>query len=251
MATNTGKKMFTILENNPEVMNALALKLGLSPTLTFHDIYSLSPADLTHIPRPALALLAIIPLTPSWAADRTAEDAAGTGLAYHAADQPSPAPIIWLKQTIGNACGSIGLVHCALNGPAAQHVLPGSTLAQLRDAAVPLAMEERAQMLHDSDEFEAAHKAVVELGDTAPPTVEGEANVGQHFVAFVKAEDGHLWELEGSRLGPIDRGELGADEDVLSPRALELGLGRVIKLEEESGGGDLRFSCIALTTTEG
>ncbi|KAK3341488.1 hypothetical protein B0T25DRAFT_343671 [Lasiosphaeria hispida] len=249
MATNSRKKMFTILENSPEVMDALALKLGLPPTLTFHDIHSLTPLELTHIPRPALALLVILPLTPSWAADRAAEDAAGLGLAYH--NQPDQtSPVIWFKQTIGNACGSIGLVHCALNGPAAQHVLPDSTLARLRDAAAPLAMANRAQMLHDSDEFEAAHKAVVELGDTAPPAAGSGEHAGQHFVAFVKAGDGHLWELEGSRLGPIDRGELGADEDVLSLRALELGLGRVIKLEQESGGGDLRFSCIALASRE-
>jgi ubiquitin carboxyl-terminal hydrolase L3 len=46
--------------------------------------------------------------------------------------------------------------------------------------------------------------------------------------------------------GPLDRGLLGPDEDVLSPKAIELGIGRVIKMEVESGGGDLRFSCIAL-----
>jgi ubiquitin carboxyl-terminal hydrolase L3 len=100
--------------------------------------------------------------------------------------------------------------------------------------------------------------------------------LGQHFVAFIK-EDGRLWELEGSRVsihlftisclpfsaqscnstvlkepkkGPIDRGALAPEEDVLSPRAIELGIGRVIKMEKESGGSDLRFSCIALAKSE-
>jgi ubiquitin carboxyl-terminal hydrolase L3 len=47
-------------------------------------------------------------------------------------------------------------------------------------------------------------------------------------------------------LGPLDRGALVEDEDVLSRKGTEVGLGRVIKMEEAAGGGDLRFSCIAL-----
>lgn len=52
-------------ENNPEVMTRLATKLGLSPKLQFYDIYSFDePELLAFIPRPVLALLVIIPLTP-------------------------------------------------------------------------------------------------------------------------------------------------------------------------------------------
>jgi ubiquitin carboxyl-terminal hydrolase L3 len=51
---------------------------------------------------------------------------------------------VWFKQTIGNACGSIGVLHCAINGPAAAYIQPGSDLERLRAAALPLGMEERA-----------------------------------------------------------------------------------------------------------
>lgn len=61
-----------------------------------------------------------------------------------------------------------------------------------------------------------------------------------------KGDDGKLWELEGNRKGPIERGVLREGENVLSERALQMGLGRVIEMEKASGGGDLRFSCIAL-----
>ncbi len=108
-----------------------------------------------------------------------------------------------------------------------------------------LGMGERAKLLYDSQELEVAHQSVAEMGDSRMPSLEGEGHKGQHFVAFVK-EGGRLWELEGSRRGPLDRGSLGEDEDVLSPRAIKLGIGRVIELEKASGGGDLRFSCIAL-----
>jgi len=107
-------------------------------------------------------------------------------------------------------------------------------------------MKERAQWLYDNKEFETAHQSVASIGDTAPPSASDGDKLGHHFVAFIKGDDGHLWELEGSRKGPIDRGSLAVDEDVLSPAAVERGIGRVIKLEQDIGGGDLRFSATAL-----
>lgn len=234
-------KRFTVLENSPMVMNALASKLGLSSALQFYDVYSLDGPDLLgHIPRPCYALLVIIPLTQAWERDRRAEDA-GMGEYEGIGDTE---PVIWFKQTIADACGSIGLLHCAINGAVKEHILPGSTLEKLRADAVDLKMTERAQMLYDSKPFEEAHASVAMLGDTLPPT--DDSAHGQHFVALVKGDDGHVWELEGSRKGPIDRGALSAEEDMLNPRALELGLKRVIKVEQDAGGTNLRFSCIAL-----
>lgn len=221
-------------------MDQLARKLGLSEDLSFYDVYSLDEPELmSHIPRPVLALLVIIPLTPAWDKDRRAEDAGKGGYKGVGPNEP----VIWFKQTIGNACGSIGLLHCAINGPAATFIRPNSTLDEIRKAAIPLEMTERAAMLYNSMQFEEAHKSVENVGDTwADPSTD---HIGQHFVAYVKAE-GKLWELEGAREGPLERGTLGEDEDVLSPRALQLGLKRVIKMGLESGVDDLRFSCIAL-----
>lgn len=229
-------------------MNALAKKLGLSDELAFYDVYSFDePELLVHIPRPVHALLVIIPPTPAWKADREKEDIAlGDASSYYHGGPAGTGdePIIWFEQTIGDACGSYGLLHCAVNGATSKFILPGSTLEHLRNAALPLAKDERAQMLYDSSAFEEAHKSVAGQGDTPEPPIGGSEHKG-HFVAYVKA-NGHLWELEGCRNGPLDRGELAKDEDLLSPRALDLGLKRIIKLVSDSGEEDLRFSCIAL-----
>lgn len=223
-------------------MNPLKKRLGLSDDLEFYDVYSLDePELLSHIPRPAYALLVIIPLTKAWDDERKAEDANTEDYAGHGEKEP----VIWFKQTIGHACGSIGLLHSVINGPAAKHILPGSDVEKIRRDAIPLKMAERAQMLYDSQPFEDAHASVAQLGDTEAPLDLG-AHAGQHFVTFVKADDGHLWELEGSRKGPIDRGALAEDEDVLNPRALDLGLKRVIKLVQDAGIDNLHFSCTAL-----
>ncbi len=167
-------------------MNQLASKLGLSESLAFYDVYSLDePELLAHIPRPALALLVIVPRTPAWDRVRCAEDE----------DRPSiypgigeTEPVIWFQQTIGNACGSIGLLHCAINGKVAQFIKPGSTFDDIRKAAVPLGMAERAQMLYDNGAFEDAHQSVALMGDSDPETAEEAAKKGQHFVAFVKGQ---------------------------------------------------------------
>jgi ubiquitin carboxyl-terminal hydrolase L3 len=198
------------------------------------------------VPRPVLALLVIIPLTPAWKKDRDAEDK----------DKPqiyqgkgSEEQVLWFKQTIGNACGSIGMIHCLLNGPASKYLEPGSFLAKLKNEAIDLDMDERAKLLYDSLELEDAHQSVADIGDSKMPSLNAEGHTGQHFVGFVK-DGGNLWELEGSRKGPLKRGGLGDNEDVLSSKAVELGIGRVIELERASGGGDLRFSCIALAKVD-
>ncbi|KAF8193789.1 ubiquitin carboxyl-terminal hydrolase-like protein isozyme L3 [Pholiota molesta] len=240
------RKTFNVLENNPEVMNQLAAELGLAPALAFHDVCSLTePALLGLVPRPAHALLVTIPLTPAWAHEREAEDAQRTAYA-----SVGPAePVLWFKQTIGNACGSIGLLHCLLNLPEevrAACIAPETELARIRAAALPKTTRDRARVLEDSAAFEAAHERAVQLGQSAVPTYEEGYHMGNHFVAFLKGADGRLWELEGSRTGPLERGLLAPDEDVLSERALELGLRRVMEIGKADAGGDLRFSCTAL-----
>ena len=221
-------------------MNQLALKLGLSSELQFYDVYSLDGSEqLAHIPRPALALLVIIPLTPAWDQSRKAEDANKE----HCTDSGPNESVIWFKQIIGHACGSMGLLHSLINGPAINFIERDSDLAAIRSLAIPLDKTERAEMLYNSKPFEIAHKSVEQAGDSyADPT--GERN-GGHFVSFVKS-GGVLWELEGSRMGPLSRGSLADDEDVLSPRALDMGIKRIIKLTADGGEESLRFSCIAL-----
>lgn len=152
--------------------------------------------------------------------------------------------MLWFKQTIRNACGLIGLLHAVSNGEVRKNVLPGSDLENLLQQAEPLKPLERADLLYYSKALEAAHADAAKLGDTTAPDAEDQVDL--HFVAFVKGKDGNLWELDGRRKGPLQRGSLGPDEDVLSETALELGPRRFLKKEAEGGQGDLRFSLVSL-----
>lgn len=44
----------------------------------------------------------------------------------------------------------------------------------------------------------------------------------------------------------MNRGKLEADEDILSEKGLNLGVRSFLKRESEAGGGELRFSLVAL-----
>ncbi|KAF1846646.1 peptidase C12, ubiquitin carboxyl-terminal hydrolase 1 [Cucurbitaria berberidis CBS 394.84] len=236
-----GKKRFIPLENNPDVMSSLVHKLGLSPKLAFHDVFSIDePELLAFVPRPAHALLLVFPVSETYEKFRIQEDQSQPEYEGHGPGEE----VIWYKQTIGNACGLIGLLHAVSNGAARSNIEPNSNLAKLLDDAIPLKPVERAHLLYESEALESAHQAAASGGDTSAPAAED--NVDLHYVCFVKSENNHLWEMDGRRKAPLDRGALGPDEDVLSEKALDLGVRSFLKREVAGERGDLRFSLITL-----
>ncbi|KAE8134652.1 hypothetical protein BDV38DRAFT_156375 [Aspergillus pseudotamarii] len=234
-------KAFVPLENNPEVMSHLVHQLGLPPTLGFTDVYSIDEPDLlAFVPRPSHALLLVFPVSKTYESSRVSED---SKLTDYTGSGPSE-PVMWFKQTIRNACGLIGLLHAVSNGEARKQVLPGSDLDGLLRDAEPLCPIDRANLLYESKALESAHADAAKLGDTTAP--QAEDSVDLHFVAFVKGVDGRLWELDGRRKGPLERGKLDENEDALSEKALNLGVRRFLKTEAQGGNPDLRFSLVSL-----
>ena len=100
-------------------MNSLVHGLGLSTSLAFHDVFSIDePALIEFVPRPAYALLLIFPVSEIYEKARREEDAD-----KEVYDGSGPKePVIWYKQTIGNACGLIGLLHAVSNGEARSRI---------------------------------------------------------------------------------------------------------------------------------
>ena len=243
MATTTSRKTFVPLENNPKVLTELIHTLGASSSLTFHDVYSLPTIGdpITYIPYPVHALVVTIPSSVYHKArasePRIPYQKSGLG--------PEAEPVLWFKQTIGHACGSMAALHALANGSARSEVLPGSPLDKLFNEAVPLGIEERAQIVYDSPELDAAHRHVAQLGDSIPPRAEEENY--NHFITFVRdAKEGHLWELEGGWSGPLDRGKMEDGENVLSARAVDLALGKFLEAAKENG--NMAFSMTVLAS---
>ncbi|KAF2762069.1 cysteine proteinase [Pseudovirgaria hyperparasitica] len=239
---DTGMKTYVPLENNPDVMTQLAHRLGASTALSFYDIYSMDEDVLNFIPRPAHALIFIAHADAFF----KTRDEENNGMSEYdgcGADEP----VLWIKQTIGHTCGLMALLHSMANGGARESIVPGSLADRLFRAAVPLKPKERAKLLYDSEELELIHQEYAQKGDSAAPSAADPNEL--HFISFVKADDNHLWELNGGMKGPVDRGELGQDLDVLSEKALDLGPKAFLRAAKEHGMSDIRFSIIAMAPT--
>lgn len=98
-------KTFIPLESDPQVFTDLAHQLGLADSVVFKELFSLQE----HIDGQILAYILIFPTTPSYDAERAAENN-GTS-----AVKPD---VVFLKQTIHNACGLYAMLHAACNGRA-------------------------------------------------------------------------------------------------------------------------------------
>jgi len=97
-----------------------SLTLGLSPTLAFHDVYSISDPDLlSFVPRPVHSLLLCFPITQVYEDYRRQQD---QGKELDMGENRIGGEVIWFRQTIGNACGTMGVIHAVSNGQVPDHL---------------------------------------------------------------------------------------------------------------------------------
>ena len=95
--------------------------------------------------------------------------------------------------------------------------------------------------MENSKELEEAYEQVARQGSSAAPE-NAEDEVDYHYVCLVRSHrNGRLYELDGDRSGPVDRG------DVLGPEGdLATAGGRVVREYIERGEENLNFSLMAL-----
>ncbi len=120
--------------------------------------------------------------------------------------------------------------------------VPESHLSRLLERCRPLKPLDRAQMLEDDVELESAYRMVALQGDSEVPE-NPEDEVDFHYVCFVRShKDGHLYEMDGDRKGPVDRRSLESDEDVLAEQSLNV----VQEFIQRENGGNANFSLLVL-----
>ena len=107
----TYAKHFIPLESNPDVFNKLICHLGASESLRFEDVWSL---DEPHLEHPAVALVLVFPTIDDYEVKRDAEY---QERGEYGSDGDN-INVLWLKQTIQNACGLYGILHALMNGEA-------------------------------------------------------------------------------------------------------------------------------------
>lgn len=102
------KKSYIPLESDPKIFTELMHDLGASSDLQFIDIWSLEDDDIGFIPRPVLALILILPPCPTYEEQRDTQNVT---------THDENGELVWMKQTINNACGLYGIMHSVCNIP--------------------------------------------------------------------------------------------------------------------------------------
>ncbi|KLO11532.1 peptidase C12 ubiquitin carboxyl-terminal hydrolase 1 [Schizopora paradoxa] len=230
------------LESNPEWSE----KAGLLTTQdNFYDIYGLDPELLSFVPQPVKAVIVLFPITPKFEEIRKEEDESIKNKKLPAVDPT----VIWIKQTISNACGTIGLLHALMNSPVAMK--PDCALSEFIDACKAIkSPEERAKLLEETHLFANMHSEAASSGQSAVPS---NLDTENHFTCFVQAPSSgpdeargakgmRLVELDGRRAGPIDR---GASENLLMDAA------RFVKENFIAQSENINISMIALAANSG
>lgn len=115
----------------------------------------------------------------------------------------------WFKQTIGNACGLYALLHVLSNIPA-DLIVQNSIMSEFIKKVEELGPGHRIRLAEELEESINLDEEYGSQGQTEAPSAEEEVSL--HFVTFIKGRDGHLYELDGRKEGPVDLGE-GEEED--------------------------------------
>ncbi|KAJ3745567.1 peptidase C12, ubiquitin carboxyl-terminal hydrolase [Lentinula detonsa] len=225
------------LESNPEVLNSWANKAGLDKEESqFSDIYGLDEELLAMVPKPVQAVLLLFPISKTLEAKRREEDERIRS-GSESSIPSSFSSLIWIKQTISNACGTIGLLHALAN--TGVKYTPQSPLAQFIEACRDKTPAERAQFLETTPLFAEIHAESASTGQSAVPI---DLDTDLHFTCFVEADvEGvpHVVELDGRRAGIMDRGKIL--DDLLTDVA-----SLVKETYIKSSGGSIQFSMTAL-----
>lgn len=97
------------LESNPLVLNDLMYGLGVSSSLALTDVWSTDDLEqLCFISRPVFALVLVLPTSDKYETHRQSTREI-------AEDSKRGEEVMWIQQTIDNACGLYAILHATCN----------------------------------------------------------------------------------------------------------------------------------------
>ncbi|KAJ3217033.1 ATP-binding cassette sub- A member 1 [Dinochytrium kinnereticum] len=132
-----------------------------------------------------------------------------------------PTSVYFLRQTIGNACGTIGILHAlgnnleslkldlrSLSSPYSTCIDDGGKkadgpLKRIMERGKEKSAEERGAQLENDEDLARVHDESSREGQTAAPNQDEEVDL--HFVAIIEKE-GQLFEMDGRKPFPINHG---------------------------------------------
>ncbi|KAG2567814.1 ubiquitin carboxyl-terminal hydrolase 3-like isoform X1 [Panicum virgatum] len=172
--------------------------LGVPEDVGFCDVYGLDDEMLAMVPQPVLAVILLYPQ------DRIKESQSSTASPVETKQEPSK-KLYFTRQTIGNACGTVGIIHALGNAASKIKLGEGSYFDRFYKRTADMDPVQRAAFLEEDQEMEDAHSVAVSAGDT-----EAKDGVIEHYICF-SCVDGELYELDGGTSRPISHGPSSPD----------------------------------------
>jgi ubiquitin carboxyl-terminal hydrolase L3 len=149
-------------ESNPDLMNQYAAQLGLiGDSYQFHDILGIDPELLDMVPQPAIAVLLLFPFSDACVVHREQERQR-----LEKDGQVVDPSVYFCKQTVGNACGTIAIIHALMNCRDKLQLDSDKFLAKFLTETASMSPEQRADALGKDDSIEAEHQALAEQGQS-------------------------------------------------------------------------------------
>jgi ubiquitin carboxyl-terminal hydrolase L3 len=186
------------LESNPDILNIYMKTLGVPNKWQFVDILGIDNETLQWIPHPVIAILLLYPITE----ETIKEDEKQIKKIQQEGQYISP-KLWYIKQTIRNACGTIGVLHSLANNEDIIEFQPDTPIYNFIKKTKNLDPIEKANLLIHDKSISEAHKENAKEGQTETPDINSDLNL--HFIAFVH-KDGYLYELDGRKSFPINHG---------------------------------------------
>ncbi|OXB63587.1 hypothetical protein ASZ78_014212 [Callipepla squamata] len=215
----------------PQVLS----RLGVSPGWRFVDVLGFEEEALGAVPSPACALLLLFPLTEQHENFRKQQT-------EKIKDQEISSKVYFLKQTVSNSCGTIGLIHAVANNKDKIKLDEGSALKKFLEETADLSPEERAKRFANNKAIQEVHNAVAQEGQCR---VE-DNSVNFHFILFANV-DGHLYELDGRMPFPVNHGT-SSDDLLLKSSKQPFSFkdsAKICRQFTEREKGEVRFSAVA------
>jgi len=244
------------LESNPEVMNQYAEKLGLNTSKSaFFDVLSTEGTDFIYVMRSSDEILTILILLLQileWALDMVPKPIFAVVMLFPinnkteeirleeeqriiSTGQILSPNIYFMKQTVDNACGTVGIFHALGNARNEIEIREGSYLDKFFSRTCNMNPNVIADYFAHDDELEATHESAAVAGQSAPQ----QDDVDTHFICF-SCVDGHLYELDGRKNFPINHGV--SSQDTLLQDSCRVVRERFMAVNPE----EMRFTILAL-----
>lgn len=245
------KKKWFPLESNPDALNHYISKLGFNTSIySFIDVWATDDESLSYIPPGCIGIIMLYPITQVQEDHRKKEKEQMDALSKDETKQSNKnnKDNVWfIKQRIGNACGTIGILHTLANISSLHSEITISPSSWLHtfftSTSVDMSPTSKADILESNDAIEKHHDESTSdttLNQTSRGNIDDK--VLTHFISIVNVNN-EVYELDGRKDCPIFHGETSEET------FLHDGI-KVVKGFMERDPMEYRFTILALVPSQ-